>query len=100
VESTMLTRHSFDQRTAGMTHSLEIFDGQQWHTVALPKELQNNDTMYLLVQAVTSDSILFLCQDEESIYNIRGTTDLYRIDLTKDTWELEFIAQVNEKFVA
>ena len=97
VESTLLRETSLDTRTPGMTHSMEIFDGQQWHTVALPNELLQTENLYLMAQAVTSDSILFLCQDQNHLRQVQGTTDIYRIDLTKDNWVLEYVTQLQHK---
>lgn len=94
VESTLLTGLSLNTRIPGMSHTLEIFDGQQWHTVILPPELQNSDNMFLLLQAITSDSIFFFSR--KKTFGASTVSDLYRIDLTKDTWELEYVTQIRE----
>jgi len=97
VESTLLRLPSIELRTPGMSHSMEIFDGRQWHTVTLPNELLQTDNLYLLAQAVTADSILFLCLDQNHLNQMQGTTDIYRIDLTKDNWVLEYVTQLQHK---
>ena len=45
-----------------------------------------------LLQAVTSDSILFACRKKSTGGSY--LTDLYRIGLTRDTWELEYVTQI------
>lgn len=93
VESTLLTDRSLDTRTPEMLHTLVVFDGQQWRPVTLPAELQSNDHTFLLLQAVTSDSILFAsCKRTAS--GASDVSGLYRIDLTRDTWELDYVAQI------
>lgn len=62
VESTLLTGLSLKDRTEGMTHALEIFDGERWRSVTLPPELEEAGTnVFIYVAGVTSDSILFHC---------------------------------------
>lgn len=61
-----------------MTHSLELFDGERWHSVSLPPELENaENNVFIYVSAVTSDSILFQCGgmgNDRPFYSIKLDT--------------------------
>ena len=68
-----------------MIHALYVFDGENWHDVELPEELKNaRKSEFILVQAVTSDSILFLHSDASGRV-------FYRIDLNAKQWKLELV---------
>ena len=73
---------------AGEEHSLEIFDGEQWHRVALPEELQylKNITFFAPV-SVASDCILFIYQGEDERF-------CYQAKLSHENWGLEPFGQV------
>ena len=86
VESTLMTyvsSRSEEYFTDGMTHAMKLFDGESWHTVSLPEELENAGAKIgTRIHAVTSDSVIFtVVFMDKSIH----TTYYYRIDLTKDT---------------
>ena len=74
---------------AGEEHSLEIFDGEQWHRVALPEELQylKNITFFAPV-SVASDCILFIYQGENERF-------CYQVKLGQENWTLEPFGQVS-----
>ena len=96
VESTLLGSASFNTRIPDMEHTMEIFDGQQWNQVTLPPELLANRNRQLSVLSVTSDSILFVSRQQYPPFWPDAITDVYCIDLTRDTWELEFLAQIRD----
>lgn len=90
VESTLLTPQSIPLRSEGMAHSMRVFDGQQWHDVALPPEmLDAGKQVFISVKCITSDCILFYSRDLAT-YRTTGITNFYCIDLNNDTWELEY----------
>ena len=99
IESTLLSYDSLKTRIPGMEHNMEIFDGQQWHTVTLPNELQVNERLYLTIVSVTSDSIIFAARQEFGPFYPNAHTDMYRIDLTKGTWDLEFFVQIRDNIL-
>ena len=74
---------------AGEEHALEIFDGEQWHRVALPEELQygKNLTFFAPV-SVASDRILFIYQGESGRI-------CYQVKLGQESWTLEPFGQVS-----
>ena len=85
VESTLFYPISPEARTEGMIHALYVFDGENWHDVELPEELKNaRKSEFILVQAVTSDSILFRHSDASGRV-------FYRIDLNAKQWKLELV---------
>lgn len=84
VEGTLVTAQSKKDRTEGMKHFLEIFDGEQWHSVALPPELESaGKNVFIYVTAVTSDSILFQCG------GMPERDPFYRIKLNSEEMVLE-----------
>lgn len=99
VESTLLSAASFNTRIPDAEHTMEIFDGQQWHQVTLPQELLVNSNRQLSVLSVTSDSILFVSRQQYPSFGPDAITDVYCIDLTRDTWELEFFAQIRDDII-
>ena len=74
---------------AGEEHALEIFDGEQWHRVTLPEELQygKNLTFFSPV-SVASDCILFIYQGENERF-------CYQVKLGQENWVLEPFGQVS-----
>ena len=90
VESTLLTGLSLKDRTEGMTHALEIFDGENWHSVTLPPELKDaEENVFIYVTAVTSDSILFQCG------GMGADRPFYRIKLDSGDLTLEACEMTN-----
>lgn len=100
VESTLLYPESVDGRISGMQHSMEIFDGESWHTVELPLELKNAaKNTYLSVRAVTSDGIWLSRLEQvrvmkDNIPQVYVDMVLYRIPIGQDSWYLEYIGTV------
>lgn len=102
VESTLLYELSTEGRTLGMKHAMEIFDGEQWHSVQLPEEMQLvSRDFWLMTQGVTSDAIWFSSEEKvievvnKEQYEYRDT-HLYRIDLTSGEWKLKRFATVRQ----
>lgn len=98
VESTLFNEES-QELQAG--HSMKIFDGDEWHTVGLPKELEQAQDVTLVLKSITSDSIFFthtqkvtIVVDEEEYHY----TDLvlYRIAIGKETWDLEYYGTIQQ----
>ena len=89
VETTLFALGMRD-RTAGMNHSMEIYNGEAWQTVSLPEELVHApETGFLLPPYVTSDGIWFRYQDNSLFTPDEGfPVTLYRLDLNEDQWTL------------
>jgi len=99
LESTLLSMDSRDYRTQGMQHSMLLYDGQRWRSVALPAELlQAGQMECLFVHAVSSDSI-FLRWFGGFPNAGDPLATFYRIDLTEEELALEFCGQVFEPSV-
>ena len=93
VESTLIGTTNFPLRSKDTVHEMEVFDGESWRTVTLPEELANaRPQSLILINAVSSDSIFFVCRDMES-YGQTYASDFYRIDLTKKELKAELIFQ-------
>lgn len=90
VESTLMTyasSRSEEYYTDGMNHTMKLFDGETWHTVSLPEELEKAGAKVgTRIHAVTSDSVIFtVVFMDKSIH----TTYYYQVDLTKGALEAE-----------
>ncbi len=84
VEGTLVTAQSKKDRAEGMTHALEVFDGEGWRSVTLPPELKTaGKNVFIYVTAVTSDSILFQCG------GMGADHPFYKIALGSDNLTLE-----------
>lgn len=91
VETTLTGPSRFDLRTEGMCHSMEIFDGAAWRTVALPEELEYaGGKVLILFKGISSDSIFFVSRDMND-YLKTFQTSFYRIDLTQEELKAEFM---------
>ncbi len=72
-----------EPREEGVTPSLRFFDGQVWHTVALPEDILNLPTnRYMGVVALTSDRIIFSTNPD-------GTQRFYQMHLDAEEFQLE-----------
>lgn len=88
VESTLFDR----ARTKDIEAALEIFDGQNWHTVQIPDEFQNAEQgNFLTVLGIGSDGILFAWQNMKTMSMY---TEIYRVALDSDNWTLEYSGTV------
>ena len=99
LESTLLSMEARDYRTQEMQHSMLLYDGQSWRSVALPPELlQAGQTECLFVHGVSSDSIF-----RRWFGRFPNAGDplatFYRIDLTAEELTLEYCGQVFEPSV-
>lgn len=92
IESTLmayLVDYNADHYTEGTTHRMQLFDGESWREVVLPDELANaNGMTFVLVQCVTSDSIILYSRDL-STYRTEPITNYYIIDLTTEDLAME-----------
>ena len=99
IETTLY--ESATARDQGMTHEMELFDGEGWHSISLPAELEEApEDVYLTLCGVTSDSILFSHKEEvtEIVDNrpVRYVDiKLYRIQIGED-WSLEYFGTVQQ----
>jgi len=94
LESSLLLPSSTQSRMPGMPHKLTYFDGEGWQDVALPNELINASTsVFLTPLAVTSDSILLCCMGNTAPF-MGYTVALYRISLTAEQKQLEFLSEI------
>lgn len=81
----------FNYKTRKEAVQMEIFDGQTWHNVQIPKELQDlPDNQWLQMVGITSDSIFLHKYTSKRTIGIYETYDLYRIPLGKEQYCLEF----------
>jgi hypothetical protein len=102
VESTLLSSLSIKTRIPGMEHFMEVFDGQQWHSVKLPEDIHyaSMGTFFYLF-GVTSDAV-WLTQLQSETVRVNGTdqqywdSHLYRIDLDADEWTLEYCGTIQQ----
>ena len=83
-------RHS-QNWASGEDQVLRFFDGQEWHDVTLPEEIQTlPDPTYLFVKAVTTDSVMFQVTIEEEAC-------FYRMALGAEEYKLEYCGKFNEQ---
>ncbi|MBE6945348.1 MAG: hypothetical protein E7459_04580 [Ruminococcaceae bacterium] len=82
LESTFVGWNAVDISADVEEHSLRFFDGEQWHDIAVPEELQNlEEREYLEPMALASDRILFALvkvtgeNREQFVYQIVLGTD-------------------------
>ena len=83
-ESTLpFTSLCSSQLPEGEAHKLRFFDGQQWHDVALPEELQSfTGNQHLGGTALTSDSVMFITV-------VDGQYRYYSMALDAEEYKLE-----------
>ena len=68
--------------------ALEIFDGEVWHSVELPREiLEAKGRPAFSLLAVASDRILFNCK-------VGNALEMYQVMLTNGQWVLEHCGQL------
>ena len=89
VESTLF---SFNRKNRTEAGAIEVFDGESWRSVQLPKEWQNpGSDHWLHILGITSDSIWLYGRNEEDFYGGWGfPSDLYRIPLDKEELVMEY----------
>ncbi len=93
IESNFLGSSSVQTRPDNIVPAIEIFDGEVWHSITLPKELEKIErSTWLSVLGVTSDSIFLGCRDSDKF----DTTGLrvYRIEFGAAKWQLEFQCEI------
>lgn len=102
LESTLLSSLSVKTRMPGMEHFMEIFDGQQWHSVELPEDLHyaSMGTFFYLF-AVTSDALWLthletVTERENGLLQQYWDSHLYRIGLGGEEWKLEYIGTIKQ----
>lgn len=70
-----------------------LFDGQNWKTITLPKNLQNTPVSgYVEVVCVTSDSILLRYRDYAADF---GDVELYRIMLDTSHPTVQYMTTIH-----
>lgn len=94
------TLHALDVPAA--LPAMEIFDGEEWHTVSLPQELATGETdRNLTLYGVTSDGILFGRTEQvtevvdEEIFMYTDTV-LYLVSIQAEQWEMKRFATVHQ----
>ena len=88
---TTLRYSTIPYRTDGMTHAMKLYDGEQWYSVTLPKEmLYANGDISLRVQSVVSDGIFFTLHQSGFVKEL----PLYFVALDKEEKTLEFVGTV------
>ena len=94
LESTLMAynaNNSADFYTEGMAHEMRLFDGQKWHSVALPDNLVNTGgKIQMRIAAVTSDKIILTFVDFEVSNRI---THYYYIDLNADMLSMVYMME-------
>ena len=89
IEATLL-----DRETTVQTQEMRFFDGQQWHSVELPEELQNAPDSTFAVQALTSDRVVFQIVKPGSRGNAwdrDATIIFYCMKLDAQEYKLEYM---------
>jgi len=73
LESTLLEWESTEGRGENVSHTMSLFDGQQWQNVTLPEELKNAPkTRFLQVLTVASEGVLLVSRDtrDNSVWDV------------------------------
>ena len=86
IETTLL-----NPEAAAETQEMRFFDGQQWHTVTLPEELEVPDETFEVV-AVTSDTVIFSVKRTEKMpltYAKVTIYTFYQMKLDGETYTVE-----------
>lgn len=86
IETTLL-----NPEAAAETQEMRFFDGQQWHTVTLPEELEVPDETFEVV-AVTSDTVIFSVKRTEKMpltYAKVTIYTFYQMKLGGETYTVE-----------
>lgn len=87
IESTLLGSAQ-ENRTE---YKMEVFDGECWRTVELPKEWQAvPKESFLSVLGISSDAILLIGREHWSQRNV----SLYRIPIDSETLRMEYFATI------
>ena len=90
IEATLL-----DRETTAQTHEMRFFDGQQWHAVELPEELQHaTPDSFFAVQALTSDRVVFQIikpGSQGNAWDRDATVIFYCMKLDAETYTVEYM---------
>lgn len=93
IETTLLS----EENTSG-PHRMCFFDGEQWHEVALPEELQNASGLGFAVIGLGSDSVLLRTWPADQNYRYVPNT-LYRIPLGETAYRVEYLGTFEQPSV-
>lgn len=64
IETTLIGNNTTQGNVIDELHKMELYDGNQWKTVTLPRELENsNENLTISIMGVASDRILIACRD-------------------------------------
>lgn len=85
IETTLLS----EENTSG-PHRMRFFDGEQWHKVTLPEELQNASGLGFAVIGLGSDSVLLRTWPADQHYSFVPNI-LYRIPLGETAYRVEYL---------
>lgn len=96
IETTLFGSNSVIGNTTAQTHKMELYDGNIWRRVELPKELQVTDeNSYISIMGISSDSVFIACHDgrmQTPEYNFAFS--VYRIPLGTETLKMEFCGTI------
>jgi len=85
IETTLLSEENTSQ-----PHRMRFFDGEQWHEVALPEELQNASGLAFAVIGLGSESVLLRTWPADQNYRYVPNT-LYQIPLGEKEYRVEYL---------
>jgi len=85
IETTLLS----EENTSG-PHRMRFFDGEQWHEVTLPEELQNASGLAFAVIGLGSESILLRTWPADQFYAFVPNT-FYQIPLGEKEYRVEYL---------
>ena len=91
---TIETTLGSENHQEGDQHSMMLFDGESWRTVALPEELTQSYTLDMPFEmgVVTSDRIIILVYNNQRY----SRCNMYQIMLGKDELTMEFCAELKK----
>ena len=92
IETTLLNPESEAE-----TQEMRFFDGQQWHTVALPEELSvPNDDFEVL--ALSSDRVIFTVRQRNAYDPEKDTIVWYCMKLDSETYKAEYMGTFRKPY--